>query len=103
MMMLTASMPIFVASAPADFRRGIDGFVALCKEHLQKDPRSGAIFVFINRNRTQIRALRYDGNGYWLMTKRLSHGTFCDWVTTNDKNISQIHAAQLRSLLKMMN
>tara|TARA_B100000745_G_scaffold295684_1_gene240093 strand:+ start:4482 stop:4730 length:249 start_codon:yes stop_codon:yes gene_type:complete len=49
---------------------------ALCRYQLKQDPRSNAIFVFINRKRTMLRALCYDGSGYWLMTKRLSKGKF---------------------------
>jgi transposase len=39
-------------------------------------PRSGTLFVFINRNKTMVRSLIYDGTGFWLMTKRLSKGRF---------------------------
>ena len=100
MIQLTSSTPIFVAAQPADFRCGIDGFVALCKQQLAQEPRTGAVFVFINRRHTQIRALRYDGNGFWLMTKRLSQGKFDQWPRTNSQAICQIQAAQLRALLK---
>lgn len=67
---------ILQAINPADFRCGIDGFVAICRRQLAQDPRSGILFVFINRNKTMIRALSYDGTGFWLMTKRLSKGKF---------------------------
>ena len=79
MIRLTHESRILLAIAPADFRAGIDGMSARCRQVLEHDPSSGAIVVFINRAHTMIRALSYDGNGYWLMTKRLSRGTFQHW------------------------
>jgi transposase len=84
MIHLTAETQIMIAIAPADFRSGIDGFVARCRQQLKQDPRSGALFVFINRNKTMVRSLSYDGTGFWLMTKRLSKGKFQRWPKSND-------------------
>ena len=72
MILLTHQSPILLGVAPSDFRRGIDGFVAQCRNDLGQDPSDGTIFVFINRARTMIRALNYDGTGYWLMTSASS-------------------------------
>jgi transposase len=79
MMHMTNDTRILIAVAPADFRKGIDGFVALCRQALGQDPRSGTRFVFTNRSRTMVRVLTYDGTGFWLMTKRLSKGRFRAW------------------------
>ncbi len=49
MIQLTAQTRIFVAIAPADFRRGIDGLAKLTREELDCDPFCGALFVFRNR------------------------------------------------------
>ena len=62
-----------------DFRKGIDGIVAVCKQKLQADPMGGAWFVFTNRNRTAIKLLVYDGQGYWLCMKRFSQGRLRWW------------------------
>lgn len=98
MILLTANTPILLAVEPADFRCGIDGFVAICRQQLKQDPRSGILFVFINRKKTMIRALSYDGTGFWLMTKRLSKGKFSNWPTSKEV-ISPIQAKHLRLLL----
>ena len=76
MIALSENTPIYLCKHPVDFRCGIDSLAALCRKQLQKEPRSGAVFVFVNRNRTQIRALSYQGNGFYLLTKRLSRGFF---------------------------
>lgn len=76
MIHLTAQTVILIASQPADFRKGLDGFIAQCQHVLQQQPRDGQLFVFLNRNRTMMRVLHYDGSGFWLHTKRLSKGRF---------------------------
>lgn len=81
MILPNAKTQIWLATKPADFRCGIDGFAALCQSQLKKDPRSGHWFVFINRNRTMLRVLCYDMNGYCLLSKRLTKGRFATWPT----------------------
>ena len=90
--------PILIAIAPTDFRAGIDGFVVVCRRQLKQNPSSGTLFVFINRNKTMIRALTYDGTGFWLMTKRLSKGKFTGWPKSSDP-ISKIAAIELKQML----
>ncbi len=97
MIHLTAQTPILIATAPADFRMGIDGLAALCRGRLAHEPRSGILFVFINRNKTMIRTLAYDGTGFWLMTKRLSKGKFQSWPKVNTP-VHPFEAKQLRQL-----
>jgi len=79
MLQITPQMKILVAVAPVDFRKGIDGLVQLCKEAFEQDAFSGALFVFRNRRATAIKALVYDGQGFWLCHKRLSEGRFRWW------------------------
>lgn len=79
MIRLTPSASIMIAVEPIDFRRQIDGLAAHCRQALAANPMSGTWFVFINRARTMIRVLVYDGSGFWLMTKRLSSGRFSGW------------------------
>ena len=104
MLYLTAQTPILVAIAPADFRKGIDGFVALCQHQLGQNPRSGTLYVFHNRARTMVRILAYEphgqgqGGGYWLLTKRLSSGRFQGWPR-RDQPLTTLAAHRLRQLL----
>lgn len=98
MIQLTHQTPILLGVAPADFRKGIDGFVALCSSTLGQEPRDETVFVFINRANTMLRALSYDGNGYWLMTKRLSRGRFSGWPT-GEQPMTSASARQLRQLI----
>jgi len=85
MLQVTPQMKILVAVEPADFRKGIDGLVRLCKDSLQQDPFAGTVFVFRNRRGTAIKVLVYDGQGFWLCHKRLSEGRFRWWPSVSDQ------------------
>ena len=101
MLQITPQMKILVAVEPADFRRGIDGLARLCREKLQHDPFTGAVFVFRNRRATALKVLMYDGQGFWLCHKRLSQGRFCWWPSAApaDGAAQRLAAHQLAVLL----
>lgn len=86
MLQITPQMKILVAVEPADFRKGIDGLARLCKDTLGQDPFAGSVFVFRNRRGTAIKALVYDGQGFWLCHKRLSEGNFRWWPSAADQD-----------------
>ena len=100
MLYLTADTKVFLVIEPVNFRNQMDGLIALCMQPLQHDPRSGDFFVFINRARTMIRVLCYDGSGYWLATKRLSRGYYNLWPKEIDESVSEHHASELTKILK---
>ena len=92
MLQVTPQMKILVAVEPADFRKGIDGLVRLCKDSLQQDPFAGTVFVFRNRRGTAIKVLpgcerRGDGQGFWLCHKRLSEGRFRWWPSASGQDV----------------
>lgn len=77
--MMLSERKIFVAHQYIDFRKGIDGIVAVCKQQFALDPSKGHYFVFRNRRRTALKILFYDSHGYWLCHKRLSRGQLKNW------------------------
>jgi len=79
MLQVTPQMRVLVAVEPADFRKGIDGLVRLCRDALGEDPFAGVVFVFRNRRASAVKLLTYDGRGFWLCHKRLSEGKFRWW------------------------
>ena len=103
MIQITPQMRILVAIEPCDFRKGIDGLARVCKEVLKQDPFSGWVFVFRNRPATALKALIYDGQGFWLCHKRLSSGKFCWWPTSPDGAAKTLAAHQLHVLLSAGN
>ncbi len=98
MILLTHDTPILLCIAPSDFRKGIDGFAALCRLQLAQDPANGTVYLFINRSRTMIRALTYDGSGYWIITKRISRGKFQSWPSGQEL-MSTASARELRMIM----
>ena len=49
MLQVVPQMKIYLAHQALDFRKGIDTLAGYCRNVLQKDPYSGAIFVFRNK------------------------------------------------------
>lgn len=100
MIQITPQMRVLVAIEPADFRRGIDGLARMCQEALNCDPFSGTVFVFRNRRKTAVKALMYDGQGFWLCHKRLSSGRFRFWPKRGETTASPLEAHELAVLLR---
>lgn len=67
---------IFLAVAPVDLRRGIDGLSSIVQQALRQAPGSGSAFVFRNRAGDRLKVLLWDGNGVWLCQRRLHRGSF---------------------------
>jgi transposase len=99
MIQITPHMRILVSVEPADFRCGIDGLARVCRQSLDSDPFSGAVFVFRNRRATSIKALVYDGRGFWLCQKRLSKGRFRWWPQKASSPTKTVEAHELQVLL----
>ncbi len=98
MLQLTPQSRIFLATQAVDFRKGIDGLAAVCRQVLGDNPLGGAVYVFRNRSGTALKILFYDGQGFWLCTKRLSQGRFTWWPTQMDASC-QLSARELAILL----
>lgn len=73
---MPSKMPIYCATTPVDLRRSFDGLAAAAREVLSKDPRSGALFLFVNKAGDRLKALWWDRTGYCLLYKRLERGVF---------------------------
>ena len=98
MLLLTSETKVLLAIEPIDFRKQIDGLVALC-HRLGCQSNNGSYYVFINRASTMIKILNYDVNGYWLSVKRLSRGRYLYWPKAGS-TLSEMQAHQLREILK---
>ena len=95
MIQITPQMRILVAVESVDFRKGIDSLAELCRQKLDADPFSGYLFVFRSRRATSIKVLVYDGQGFWLATKRLSKGRFRWWPQGEEPaRVLRVHQAQ---------
>ncbi len=77
MLQLTPQSRIFLAIQPVDFRKGIDGLAAVCRQGLGEHPLAGAVYVFRNRAGTALKLVLYDGQGYWL-SRTVHNASRCD-------------------------
>jgi transposase len=75
-----------------------NGLWGLAEEKLKEDPRSGSLFVFVNKDRDRIKMLYWDGTGPWVFAKRLEKGRFT-WPTGSDATKLSLAPAALTMLL----
>jgi transposase len=57
-------------------RASYDTLFSKAKGVLNQDPFSGHLFLFINRHRTSVKCLFYDGTGFVIIAKRMERGLF---------------------------
>ena len=93
-----AAIKIFVAVQPVDMRKQCNGLWTAAQEQLREDPKSGAVFAFINKNRTRLKLLYWDGTGVWVLAKRLERGRF-SWPAPSEKKHKLSLAPEALALL----
>ena len=69
-------VPIFIRPGVTDMRKAINGLSIIATEQMEKDPLSGALFLFCNRYRRIMKALYWDRNGFCLWQKKLEKHRF---------------------------
>ena len=68
--MIPRDVRVFVCTQPQDMRRGFDPLALAARQALGEDPRSGALFCFVNKRANRLKILWFDGSGYCLLYKR---------------------------------
>ena len=92
-------MKIWLCNQATDMRKSYDGLIAQVRHVLDEHPHSGALFVFINRRRTQMKCLYFESGGYCLWGKRLEQGQFaCPRPALENK--LALHQTELMSLIE---
>jgi transposase len=76
MLPFPSAIKIFLAVEPVDMRKQFNGLWSAAQEKLSEDPKDGAVFAFINKERTRLKLLYWDGTGVWVLAKRLEQGRF---------------------------
>ena len=98
MLSFPAAIKIYVAVEPVDMRKQFNGLWAAVQEKLHEDPKSGAVFAFINKERTRLKLLYWDGTGVWVLAKRLEQGRF-SWPAPSEKKNKLALAPEALALL----
>jgi len=76
MLHLSASCQYFLYSGWTDMRKGFDSLGGLVMQQMQHNALSGAVFIFFNRKRNQVKLLHWEGDGFAVYYKRLEKGTY---------------------------
>ena len=91
---------IYLALGATDFRKQQNGLISLVALKLKLDPHAGAsVFLFCNKSHNALCALRWDGNGFILVTKSLSEEMKFQWPK-NQGEVRNITRRQLEWLLE---
>lgn len=95
MLSLSVRDQVYLCAAPIDFRNQMRGLIKLTQYVIKQNPYNGAYFVFVNRKKTSVKILHYDGIGYWTHQKKLSKGKF-KWPNATDDTITmEVHELQV--------
>jgi len=89
------SVRVWLYRRATDMRKSYDGLSALVKHALHEDPLDGALYVFVNRRRTQMKCLYFEGDGYCVWSKRLEQGQFRVRFDGDDKVDMQLSTLKL--------
>ena len=57
-------------------KESIDGLILIVHQNFGLDVVDRSLFLFINKNKTRIKILYYENNGFWLFLKRLEKGRY---------------------------
>lgn len=76
MLHLSAACKYYLYGGDADMRKGFDSLSGMVSRHMQLSALSGAVFIFVNRRRNQLKLLLWEGDGFSLYHKRLEQGTY---------------------------
>ncbi len=87
MLTLPASIRIFIACEPIDFRKAHDDLLAIVRAQFAEDPFAGSVFGFLGRKRERVMVLHWDGEGFCLHYKRLEKGRYRIAINRNAKHV----------------
>lgn len=97
MFTLNQEAVVYLHRTPIDFRKAINGLVALVEQELGLNPFTNACYVFRNRRCDKVKILHWQRNGFWLCQKRLEQDRFI-WPRA-DTRVLTLNVQQLQWLL----
>ncbi|RYY83802.1 MAG: transposase [Chitinophagaceae bacterium] len=99
MLHLSPSCTYYLYAGNADMRKSFDGLCGLIKSQMALDALSGSVFIFMNRRRSQVKLLLWEGDGFSIYYKRLEKGTF-ELPAPGDTATLSLDARQLQFILQ---
>jgi|SRR6267378_2520343 len=90
----------FLYTLPTDMRKGVDALCGMVYNELKLDPLNDDLYIFINRSRSHIKMLHWQGDGFAIFYKRLEKGTYEIPLTQNHSPGLNITSEQLLFILQ---
>lgn len=100
MLHLSSSCNYYLYTGHADMRKSFDGLCGIIKSQLLLDALCGSVFIFMNRRRTQVKLLLWEGDGFSIYYKRLEKGTYELPAISSSSSTLQLDARQLQFILQ---
>jgi transposase len=76
MFSLSESLNYYLYRFPTDMRKSFDALSGLVLDKIKRNPQSGEVYIFVNKNRNLMKLLNWQEGGFVLYYKRLEKGTF---------------------------
>ena len=89
----------FMYCSPTSMRKSFDGLCGIIRGELGKEVNAKDVFIFLNKERTHIKILLYEIDGFTLFYRRLHKGRFNIPIGSSSQGSAQLSAMDLLSLL----
>jgi len=96
-MIFDPKYPIYIYNDYTDMRKGHNTLSYIVNEKMELDLMSGALFLFVAKNRKSTKALFFDGNGLLLIHKKLEKGRFMSFDKLTE--VTEINSNELTLIL----
>lgn len=100
MLHLSPTCRYYLYNGATDMRKGFDSLQGIVSSELQLNALSGAVFIFLNRRRNQVKLLLWEGDGFSLYHKRLEKGTYELPSQANEASSLALTTQQLQFILQ---
>jgi transposase len=74
--LLPSSVQVYVAVEPVSMRKSFEGLSNEVRGAIGKDPLSGHVFCFLNRDKSTLKLLVWTRGGFTIVHKKLERGRF---------------------------
>ena len=99
----TQAVQVWARAQPTDLRLGFHGLAGLVESEFHQKVHDGDLFLFVNRRRTSIKILLWDGTGMCIYAKKLARrrGQFTRlWGTSLGGSPLRLTPAELNIFLE---
>jgi transposase len=76
MFSLTDNLQYYLCTGSTDMRKGFDTLCGVVRSQMGRNPLSGEVFIFVNRQHSTIKLLHWERDGLVVYHKRLEAGNF---------------------------